>query len=152
MSEMRRFSRVICLGLVVLVGFLMSATTGFAGQKVAEDKPPAYAANKPDFDKVFKHPQSVMNASKLNLKVGDKTGRNVAIAGTMKRSKVAKVRDAHDAAIGVSIWLPGNPDIFTVSWDCYKFDFAMEYAALTDTSNALMSQSPGYKAIKTDIK
>jgi len=35
--------------------------------------------------------------------VGDKTARNVAIAGTMRRKKVAKIKSEPDEVIGVSV-------------------------------------------------
>ncbi len=100
---------------------------------------------------MFKHPQHTINAGKLNLKLGDKTIRNVSIAGNMMRKTVAKIKGAPDYAIGVSIWVKGNPDIFTVSFDDYHFDFAMEYTVLNNPENVLMSQAPGFKSIETKI-
>ncbi len=130
--------------------FALCTVRSFA--QIAEEKTPAYAANIPDLKEVFKDPQFIINASKLNIKIDDKTIKNVSISGTMKRSKVAKIKDAPDYAIGVSIWVKGNPDIFTVSWDDYKFDFALEYAVLNNPENTLMSQAPGFKSIETPME
>ncbi len=147
-----RSTLIKTLAIVAISAICANLSFAEVAENPKETKPPAYAANVPDFKEVFKDPQFIINASKLNLKIDDKTIRNVSISGTMKRSKVVKIKDASDYAIGVSVWVKGNPDIFTVSWDDYKFDFAMEYAVLNNPENTLMSQAPGFKSIETTMK